>query len=94
MKYELKDTVNLMLSDDWRARLKGEYLQAKIRLEKLNNVIENKVGNIDENHFHGLQALLEKQRIDMESYVSILEERIEFHALTNYVNQPLNEDGL
>lgn len=94
MKYELKDTVNLMLSDDWRARLKGEYLQAKIRLEKLNNAMENEVGNIDEDYFHGLQALLEKQRIDMESYVSILEERIEFHALTNYVNQPLNEEGL
>lgn len=94
MKYELKDTVNLMLSDDWRARLKGEYLQAKIRLEKLNNAIENNVGNVDEDYFHGLQALLKKQRTDMESYVFILEERIKFHALTNYVNQPLNEEGM
>lgn len=94
MKYELEDTVNLMLSDDWRARLKGEYLQAKIRLERLNNAIKNNVGNVDEDYFIGLQSLLKKQRIDMESYVSILEARIKFHALTNYVNQPLNEEGL
>lgn len=35
MKMELKDTVDLMLSDDFRDRLVAEYHQADIRLKRL-----------------------------------------------------------
>ena len=36
---ELKDTVGLMISPDWRDRFKAEYLQTKIRYEKLYRLI-------------------------------------------------------
>ena len=42
-KMELKDTVSLMNSDDYKERFKAEYYQTKIRYEKLkafNNKIE------------------------------------------------------
>lgn len=36
---ELKDTVKLMTSDDWKDRFIAEYLQTKIRYEKLHAII-------------------------------------------------------
>lgn len=36
---ELKDTANLMTSEDYKDRFKAEYLQTKIRYEKLNNML-------------------------------------------------------
>ena len=43
MMFDLRETVNLMCSDDYNMRMKAEYLQTKIRYEKLkafNNKIE------------------------------------------------------
>ena len=37
---ELKDTVDLMLSDDYRDRFKAEYYQIKIRCDKLSVMLE------------------------------------------------------
>lgn len=37
---ELKDTVNLMLSDDYKDRFRAEYYQAKIRRDKLHALLE------------------------------------------------------
>lgn len=39
---ELKDTVELMCSDDWRKRLVAEYAQSIIRYEKLRQFIKSK----------------------------------------------------
>lgn len=36
---ELKDTIELMTSSDWKDRFKAEYLQTKIRYEKLHALI-------------------------------------------------------
>lgn len=36
---ELKDTIELMCSDDWKDRFVAEYLQVKIRYEKLHRLI-------------------------------------------------------
>lgn len=36
---ELKDTVEMMNSSDYKERLKAEYLQTKIRYEKLHKMI-------------------------------------------------------
>ena len=33
---ELKDTIDLMQSDDYKERFKAEYYQAKIRYDKLD----------------------------------------------------------
>ena len=37
---ELKDTVSLMLSEDYRERFKAEFYQLQIRYEKLRAMIE------------------------------------------------------
>ena len=39
MKVELKETVDFMNSKDYKERFKAEYLQTKIRYEKLNNML-------------------------------------------------------
>ena len=36
---ELKDTIALMQSDDYKDRFKAEYLQTKIRYEKLQKML-------------------------------------------------------
>ena len=36
---ELLDTVELMVSDDYKNRMKAEYLQTKIRYDKLHKMI-------------------------------------------------------
>lgn len=37
---ELKDTVEMMLSDDYKERFKAEYYQVKIRTQKLQGMLE------------------------------------------------------
>ena len=37
---ELKDTVNMMLSDDYKEHFKAEYIQEKIRAVKLENILK------------------------------------------------------
>ena len=39
---DLKNTVNLMLSDDYKKRFKAEYLQLKERFERLR-IFNNKI---------------------------------------------------
>lgn len=87
---ELKDTVNLMCSDDWRARFKGEYLQTKIRLDNLNEFLNKSKPSILDDYAVNLMKL---QAEIMSSYLAILQARIRFHALTNYVETPLDKDG-
>lgn len=42
---ELKDTIELMTSSDWKDRFIAEYLQTKIRYEKLHKlIIKREVG--------------------------------------------------
>ena len=36
---ELKETIDLMNSDNYKERLKAEYLQVKIRYEKLRKML-------------------------------------------------------
>ena len=62
---ELKDTVDLMLSGDYKDRLKAEYLQLSIRIEKLELRLEE---NDNE--------LLQAQLALMSAYKSILKERL------------------
>lgn len=38
---ELKDTIKLMESDDYKDRFKAEYYQLKIRKEKLQKMLNN-----------------------------------------------------
>ena len=38
---ELKDTVEMMLSDDYKERFRAEYWQLKIRYDKLRKMVDN-----------------------------------------------------
>ena len=38
---ELKDTVEMMLSDDYKERFRAEYWQTKIRYDKLRKMVDN-----------------------------------------------------
>lgn len=78
-KLELKDTIALMTSSDYKQRFIAEYWQTKIRYEKLkdfSNRIE--LANLDimsgPNHDVPYNVLREQQRV-MSEYLHILELR-------------------
>ena len=88
---ELKDTVELMNSDDYKERFKAEYYQTKIRYEKLkkfNNKIEayermpyfNK-NTWDEPKHDCPSDLLMTQQRTMGDYLHILEVRAEIENI-------------
>ena len=71
---ELKDTINLMMSDDYKERFKAEYHQLKYRLEKLNALIIKKSihpEEVPETSF----LMLKQQAIIMEAYLKCLDDR-------------------
>lgn len=71
---ELKDTVELMNSQDYKERFKAEYYQTKIRKEKLSNLITRwEEGKLP--FKPTCPALLQLQESIMESYLDILERR-------------------
>jgi len=77
---ELKDTVKMMLSDDYKERFKAEYYQTKIRYDKLHRMIvkyeagtlEFEPNNID---------LLKSQAKHMGEYLFLLETRAEIEKI-------------
>lgn len=77
---KLKDTLDGMLSDDYKERFKAEYYQTKIRYNKLRSfnakieaAIRCKEVNMPE-HDCPAEVLLEQEFI-MEEYLHILEVR-------------------
>lgn len=76
----LKDTINLMISDDYKERFKAEYQQTKIRYEKLKdfcNRIEaaNMALGIEEPKHDCPFWLLQRQQTKMGEYLHMLEIR-------------------
>ena len=73
---ELKDTVKLMLSDDWRDRLLAEWRQLKIRHERLVGFI--KAAERGKTKFASEEGrkLSKKQRSGMAQYRKVLELRL------------------
>jgi hypothetical protein len=79
---ELKDTATMMIDGDYKERFKAEYLQVKIRYDKLVNMCEkwdkgelNFTPTCDRNVY-------DRQLKAMKDYLSVLEER----ALKESVN--------
>ena len=72
---ELKDTIKLMESDDYKDRFKAEYYQVKIRKEKLQKMLNNWehlsfIPNSPKRYF--------KYQLDvMVEYMQVLEQRAE-----------------
>ena len=72
---ELKDTINLMQSDDYKDRFKAEYYQAIIRTEKLEDMlIKWEKGELNFKPASD-RAVLYAQLAFMKSYVMSLWER-------------------
>lgn len=73
----LKDTIPLMLSDDWRERLVAEYWQTKIRLQKLFDYERKCVKN---NIAHDIYSVMEQEEA-MGRYLCTLRRRIMMHGI-------------
>lgn len=78
---ELKDTVPLMESGDWRERFMAEYLQAKIRYDRLYEiVVKYEACKLDFTPACTLH-LLEKQLDAMGEYIHCLRIRAEVEGI-------------
>ena len=76
---ELKETIELMCSEDYKERFVAEYHQVKIRYEKLKNFcnkieVETMLGKEVTKHDCPLELLREQQKY-MGLYLSVLEKR-------------------
>lgn len=88
---ELKDTVNMMISDDYKERFKAEYWQLRIRMEKLHRILCGySKGTLEFEPNCPWHVLLMQKEV-MNSYLQILEEiaeseKIEFEDINIFNN--------
>ena len=74
---ELKDTIDMMTSADYKERFKAEYCQTKIRYEKLHQMcVKYEAGTLDFTPTCSL-SLLKAQKAAMGQYIYCLEIRAE-----------------
>ena len=78
---ELLDTVELMVSDDYKNRMKAEYLQTKIRYDKLHKMIVKYESNTLDFEPSCSLDLLKKQASAMRKYLYYLECRAEIEGI-------------
>lgn len=75
---ELKDTVPMMISDNYKERFVAEYTQLKIRYDKLYAVLEKYAADkLDFKPTCPIEILYE-QLDHMEAYLSVLETRAKY----------------
>ena len=78
---KLKDTVDLMQSDDYKDRFRAEYYQTKIRYERLHNIlIKYKADTLPFDLKCPIQMLID-QSYYMSQYLRILEIRAEIEKI-------------
>ncbi len=78
---ELKDTIDLMTSADWKDRFLAEYLQTKIRYEKLNRlIVKRMVGKIYFETPIPMESWRE-QALHMGGYLLELEKQAALHGI-------------
>ena len=78
---ELLDTVELMVSDDYKERFKGEYYQVKERYERLRKmVVRYQAGTLSFEPKCDLE-LLKSQLSAMRDYIYILEVRAQIEGV-------------
>lgn len=78
---ELKDTIDLMNSEDYKDRFKAEYYQTKIRYNKLHSmIIKYEAGNLDFEPKCSIE-LLKEQASFMGNYLYKLEVRAEIENI-------------
>lgn len=72
---ELKDTVALMESNDYKERFRGEYYQTKIRKEKLDIMLKKWDDGALEFTPTCPREIYDKQIAGMSAYLNVLEQR-------------------
>ena len=78
---ELKDTIELMNSSDYKGRFKAEYQQVKIRHEKLHKMLVKwDAGTLDFEPTCSKALLMEQERY-MREYIRCLETRAEIEGV-------------
>lgn len=78
---ELKDTVESMLSEDYKERFKAEYYQTKTRYEKLHNmIVKYEAKTIGFDPLCSID-LFKKQASNMGQYLYCLEVRAEIEGI-------------
>lgn len=78
---ELKDTIEMMQSGDFKERFKAEYFQTKIRAEKLESMIEKLSANALDFKPKCSPDILTEQLKYMQAYLHILEQRAEIEGI-------------
>ncbi|WP_415331020.1 crAss001_48 related protein [Clostridium perfringens] len=80
-KLQLNETVQMMASTDYKDRFKAEYLQLKIRIEGLSNMLKKyKKGTLTFEPTCSYE-LLHTQLVYMECYLNTLEERAKIEGI-------------
>lgn len=78
---ELKDTIEMMQSDDFKLRFKAEYYQTKIRYNKLHAmIVKYEAGTLNFTPKCSIE-LLKEQASYMGKYLYILEVRAEIEGV-------------
>jgi hypothetical protein len=78
---ELKDTIEMMNSPDYKDRFRAEYVQLKIRYNKLfDMIIKYKAGTLGFVPSCSLDLLMEQLRA-MGNYLMLLETRAEIEKI-------------
>lgn len=78
---ELKDTIELMNSEDYKKRFKAEYYQTKIRYDKLHKMITKyEAGTLEFTPSCSIE-LLREQKKNMGQYLHCLEVRAEIEEI-------------
>ena len=78
---ELKDTVEMMQSEDYKERFKAEYHQTKIRYEKLHKLaVKHDAGTLNFALTCDIR-LLKEQKMHMGNYLRCLEIRAEIEGI-------------
>ena len=78
---ELKDTVELMNSSDYKERFKAEYLQTKIRYDKLHKMLVKWDAGTPDFAPKCTKALLLEQKRYMSEYIRCLQVRAEIEEI-------------
>ena len=78
---ELKDTVELMTSEDYKERFKAEYLQTKIRYNKLHKMVVKAEAHTLNFEPKCSLELLKEQKKYMGMYLHCLEVRAEVEGI-------------
>ena len=79
---ELKDTVDLMNSEDYNDRLKAEYFQTKIRYDNLHKMLVKRAAGTLDFEPKCSVALLTEQKRYMGEYLRVLETRAEIEGIS------------